>query len=117
MKKMSLKLPVNGSAGDVEESIVKTLLSNEFVFHDYFKELIDRHGDPRYSVVDGSFEIEDLEYKDGQGVASGKFMYSFYVGCKDINHDGWKDVEINFLLVGNNLIIDMEFLVDWILDN
>lgn len=109
---LEFTLEIEESFDRIEKRISRSIKNNEGKFEPYFYRLIDTE-DSRYTIASNSLSIEEVHISNTHGSISGSFTWEFYSGCKDLDTNGDKDVEINFTISDNKLMFSIELPPIW----
>jgi hypothetical protein len=108
-QRLSVKIALNVAGREIERRDVEAaVLMHQGAFHDLFSRIIDVD-DSRVEVIDGSLEIDDLDYDDGatEGCADVTFMSSFYAGCRDMNSDDYHVASLALRCAGEGTFVQL----------
>ena len=83
-------IPLNGVAPDDLDGIKELIESNSEIFNDYL--LAGFGGNASYSVIDGSFEVTNIE----MGCLEYSASIHFFAGCRNLNDVDSTDGSLEF---------------------
>lgn len=84
-----------------------------------FRPFLDRHiqEDARYTYIEGSLEVTDIEIDSNGGGASITFTSDFYAGCRDQNGTDYHDAFLPFECRDGHMLFDLELPPRWLIQD
>lgn len=113
---LQVRIPFGPEAEeDVQVLAIKVIRKHESDFRPF----LDRHiqEDARYTYLEGTFEVSDIDIDSSGGGASITFTSEFYAGCRDQNGTEDHDAYLPFERHDGYLIFDIELPPRWVIQD
>ena len=117
---MSERLKIRIPFAPDDDEDVKVLASLSIKRHQaQFRPLLDRHinEDARYTFLDGSLDVSEIEINDRNGHVAITFTSDFYAGCRDQNGTEDHEESLEFEVRDGYMIFDIQLPPRWVIED